>query len=65
MSGPEESQVHGYCIGCAGDHKLGRLINEVDTNSGAGWTNVICPDCEERGWSLPHVGPWTPRAYSL
>jgi hypothetical protein len=65
VSGPEETRVHGHCIGCGADRKLGRLINEVDSNSGAGWTNVRCAECEERGRGLPPVGPWTPRTYQL
>lgn len=60
-----EEQAVGHCIGCGGDHKRGRLVNEVNTNSGAGWTNVQCADCEQRGRSRPPSGPTTPRRYQL
>ncbi|WP_042364063.1 hypothetical protein [Streptacidiphilus neutrinimicus] len=63
--GDDLSVVHGHCIGCGGSRKLGRLVNEVDTNSGAGWTNVQCAECEENGRGLPPAGPWSPRRYQL
>jgi hypothetical protein len=50
-----EQVVHGHCIGCGRDNVLGRLVNEVDTDSGVGWTNVQCPDCRERGRDLQRL----------
>jgi hypothetical protein len=60
-----EPVANGHCIGCGRNHVSGRLVNEVDTNSGAGWTNVQCQECQQRGRVLPPAGPWTPRRYQL
>lgn len=65
MTGQQAAQAVGHCIGCHGDRKLGRLVNEVDTNSGAGWTNVQCADCQRLGRGLRPDGPTTPRRYQL
>lgn len=65
MTTPEPPKEIGHCIGCDRDNKLGWLINEVNTNSGAGWTNVQCEECRRRGRGLRPEGPTTPRRHSL
>jgi hypothetical protein len=46
-------QARGHCIGCGRGDVAGVLVNDVDTNSGTGWTNVLCGSCQAVGKS-----PW-------
>lgn len=48
--------AQGHCMACERDNVTGELVNEVHTNSGGGWTNVLCDACKAAGRTA-----WRPR----
>ena len=37
-------RAHGYCCQC-NRHRTGRIVGEVEQNSGPGQTIIICDEC--------------------
>ena len=55
---PEPRTASGSCHMCSRWTSDGRVIAEIDSNSGAGATIIRCPGCCKNPRPAPYVREW-------